>query len=144
MKKIIALVVLLCALTISSTAKAAKWENIGGGLESIWEIDKSSVSYDKNNYEEIIFHAFFKEINNITPPYDNILNPYKHSNRPAYSIYSIFFKESGNLKYVSIASSAHYEFDGSVISSNSHPTNFAPIPPDSLGEMLFYAAYNRL
>ena len=154
MKKFIALIVVLCAVMISSTtASAANWVWIYSNDYFTVYVDNSSIRRDYN-YHGYVFRAFIKKVytdagrrNHIEFFRSRGFVPHGIYNL-AYDITLQYFKAENGIKYVAILNCTAYDHNGDTISeissSDTYPPQWVIIPPDSVGEAIFDTIYARV
>ena len=148
MKKIIALVVLLCALTISSTASAADYKYICTSAEgNDYFIDYSSISQRKGEKGKdglqfsVIIKIIYSEFGRAKR--SNSLPP-ELINFAVYELDQILFRVKKSQKGYRLERGAIYAYDGTILSNGHHFNSFVKIANNSVFRTLFDAAYNRL
>ena len=147
MKKIFALVVLLCAVMISSTAAAAaNWVWIYSDEDYTIYVDKNSIRRDYN-YPGYVFRAFVRWIFTETGRQKKLeqcrsLGIYlsKKCYDLSSMIYLEYFKEINGLKYTCTTKVISHDSEGNYIpelSVSKDTLNWNVITPDSVGEAIF-------
>lgn len=153
MKKFIALVVMLCAVLISSTASAAAdWVWIYSDEYRTIYVDNNSIRRD-DNYRDYVFRAFVKWVYSDAGRNKQIewynsrgLFP-KGIYNISHDIYLDYFKIKNGVNYTGFLNRVCYDSNGNVISelgySYSEP-RWDIIQPDSIGETIFNAVRERV
>ena len=147
MKKFISSVVLLCAVMISSPASAeADWVWVySDEYYAIW-VDNNSIRRDRN-YSGYVFRAFvrwdYSEAGR-----DQMIKIFlskgvslpKGYNNLSHRISLEYFKEESGIKRQATMILTTHDQNGNVISVHdisNYPPQWAIIPPDTLGELIF-------
>ncbi len=149
MKKFIALVVVLCAVMISSSASAmASWRWIYYDKYRTIYVDKNSIRRDYN-YRGYVFRAFVKWIHSEAGRQKEIEH-YRSNGLPLpRGIYNLsdtvelyYFKEENGIKYCDMLNCVFYDNKGNAIPDMGFSKNtlkWNVITPDTLGEWIFDA-----
>ena len=154
MKKFIALVVLLCAVLVSSTALAADWVWIYSDEFVTIYVDNNSIRRDYN-YSGYVFRAYTKMVYS-EAGLEKLIEQYLKNNVPIntkkakkilHSISLTYFKDDDGIKHGSIVLAAHYDKQENFIPEMSFSVdkpNWHIAPPDSMAEAVFDAIRVRV
>lgn len=164
MKKFVALVVVFCAMMISSTSSAAEtieelferytgWRCIYSDDNYAIHIYTKSIRRDYN-YNGYVFHAFVRWVFTETGRQKE-LEQYRslgmYLSKECYNlssqIYLEYFNEINGLKYICTMKLTSYDSKGNIIPKLSYSKNefdWSVITPGSVGEKIFDAVYARV
>lgn len=146
MKKFIALVVMLCAVLISSSASAADWVWVRSDDAITVYVDNNSISRDYN-YRGYVFRAFTKWVYSETGRQE-FIEHYRSNGRSlprgiynlSYTISLYYFKLENSMEYSSLMNVNSYDKNGNPILNlclSKDSIQWEIIPPDSIGEIMF-------
>ena len=153
MKKFLALVVMICAVMISSTASAADyWLSIYSDDNLTVYIDNDSIHRDYN-YSDYVFCAFVKQSFSDAKR-QKMIDWYLARGAHSRQIYNfshtvglVYFKLENGIKRIATMQLVAYTHTGEPISemsfSRSSP-EWNVVVPDSIGEQEFNIAYSRI
>lgn len=155
MKKFIALVVMLCAVLVSSTASAAAdWVWIYSDDEFTIYVDNSSIRRD-DNYRGYVFRAFVKT-NYSDAGRNRAIEGWRSFGKPlpkgiynlSHTVELFLFKEENTIKYCDIISHIAYTPDGNTIPEmtffSKDSIQWGIISPDTFSEIIFDAVRARV
>ena len=147
MKKFIALVVMLCAVVISSTATAANWNLICKDVDSNeYFIDYSSISLKKKQKEDFQFSVLIKIVYSEfgRAEMNKRLLPPQLINFASYEINRVLFRLKKSQRAWRSEGGAIFAADGTILRTTSHFYEFLKFNQSSVYWPLFNAAYSHL
>ena len=147
MKKLIALVVVLCAVMISSSASAmANWVWITSNEYFTIYVDNNSIRRDYN-YHGYVFRAFEKRVYSEAGRQKEIEDRRSDGKLLPRGIYNLsygigldYFKEENGIKYICTMDCVYYDKNGNILSEMGFSRNTLKwdiVLPDSVGEAIF-------
>ena len=154
MKKFLALVVMLCAVMISSTAVAAtNWVWIySDEYLTVW-VDNNSIRRDYN-YQGYVFRAFTKFVYSAAGR-NRVIENERSSGRfvsrgmynLSHSIDLFYFKAGDSMNYFDVINAVGYTHDGNIIPDmgvSKDSIYWTIIQPDTVGEEIFNKVRARI
>ena len=153
MKKILSLIIIILFLNINISS-AAKWEYLFDTEGGSYYVETSSIFCDTNNNNEIVFHAFLKNIyteKGRKRLIDQWYSKYgwipEDADKIYYSVFLEYFKISNGVKYFAVDAETVIKTDGTPVYELSYRRNFhrwKVIMPGAISDDLFNAIYERL